>query len=172
MVDFDEVEVTNDRDSQVYKDAMALAKESGQGYSTINYDDIPFGDMRYHMEIEDVPNLPNVVMPTIVVDPEIIDVESFAAMDILASDIAVPTLSDKTDDFNIPGTVDNLLSKKLSVPSLPSGKDEFDFFDNFGSVDTLLNGHLTDPVIPSAADNFAIVDNFNLTPDAVSFGNV
>lgn len=44
-------------DSEMYKDAMALALASGQGYSEINYNDYqPFEGMQEAIIKEDVPD--------------------------------------------------------------------------------------------------------------------
>ena len=69
-----------------------MALESGQGYSDINYDDIPFGDMDDHLVLEDVPVLPEIAMPIIVVDPEFPEVSEFSVMDMLDQDIVVPSM--------------------------------------------------------------------------------
>ena len=45
-----------------------------------------------HLVLEDVPVLPEIAMPIIVVDPEFPEVSEFSVMDMLDQDIVVPSM--------------------------------------------------------------------------------
>ena len=73
VVDFNEREITAEKDSELYKDALKLARLSGLGYSELDYDKMWAG-MDEAINPEDVPqtlNFKQIHVPEI--DPEITD---------------------------------------------------------------------------------------------------
>ena len=97
--DYDEQEITIDKNSKVYQDALAIALESGQGYSEINWDEIPFEDMNEHLILEDVPDLSH--LPVIGDLPEIVETHQGCDItdkinDAVVDILTVPTMPDIT----------------------------------------------------------------------------
>ena len=52
-----------------------------------------------HLVLEDVPVLPEIAMPIILVDPEFPEVSEFSVMDMLDQDIVVPSMPYAGADF-------------------------------------------------------------------------
>ena len=55
VVDFDEKEISAEKDSELYKDALELAKKSGLGYSVLDFDTL-WPDMEDAINREDIPD--------------------------------------------------------------------------------------------------------------------
>ena len=107
ITDYDVTEITTDYDSEMYKDALELAKQTGLGYSELNFNQL-FPDMAYAVNYEDIPNISQMQEIEVPDTPEVYT--------------DIPNLFEDNDLLDMPD-IDGLFSNHLELQqseSLPN----------------------------------------------------
>ena len=103
VVDFDEREISVETDSELYKDALELAKKSGLGYSVLDFDTL-WPDMEDAINREDIPDT------SLLQDIEVPDVPE-PYNELLDQDVPEPYKEIQVPEVPVPG---------MKIPEVPA----------------------------------------------------